>query len=42
MRSLAIWPSLPWILRFAQDDKPSFENTPMGFVDGETYDVPSG
>src|SRR5258708_9369851 len=25
MRSLAIWPSLPWILRFAQDDKPGLK-----------------
>src|SRR5258708_1122765 len=28
MRSLAIWPSLPWILRFAQDDKPGLKTLP--------------
>jgi hypothetical protein len=28
MLSLAIWPSMPWILRFAQDDKLGLKTLP--------------
>ena len=41
MLSLAIWPSMPWILRSAQDDKPGLKTLPNLFSSTPTLPLMS-